>query len=132
VINITIQFETLAEASAALERMNGSTAAKAEAVAVIEKAAKAPKPAPAPAPTPTASETVTAPAPAAVEPEPAAASPSEAITYDQVATSVLAYIKTHGKPAAIEIFGTFGLKSLTAATPDQFPAIKAAFEAVAA
>jgi len=131
VINITIQFETLAEASAALERMNGSTAAKAEAVAVIEKAAKAPKPAPAPAPTPTASETVTAPAPAAVEPEPAAASPSE-ITYDQVATSVLAYIKTHGKPAAIEIFGTFGLKSLTAATPDQFPAIKAAFEGVSA
>jgi len=122
VINITLQFETLAEASAALERMNGSTAAKAEAVAVIEKAAKAPKPVATP---PVAEVATTVPA------EPAAASPSEAITYDQVAAIIVAYMKAQGKPAALAILDTFGLKSFTAAKPEQFADIKAAFEAVA-
>jgi len=100
------------------------TVIKAGGVPVVEVSA------PKPAPTPTAPETAT-PAPTeAAAPTPATASPSEpALTYDQVAKVILAHIQAKGKPAAMALLDGFKLKSLTAAKPEQFAAIKAKFEA---
>lgn len=136
-INITLQFETVAEAQAALERMYptvSAPAAAAQAEAAITKAAKPAKVAdPKPAPTPTAPETVTAtPAAESAPAAPATEAPSEPTgpTYDDVAKVVLSFIKDKGKPAAVAIFESLGLKSLPAAKPEQYAAILAAFEGV--
>jgi len=135
VINITLNFETIAEAQNALERLQGAGAAKAEATAIIQKAAKVAKVEdPKPAPIPTVSETASTTPPVVVAtPEPAVESPSEpTVTYDEVAALVLAHMKVHGRPATVAMLKPFEITALTGAKPEQYASIKAVFEAVAA
>jgi len=133
VINITLNFETIAEAQNALERLQGAGAAKAEATAIIQKAAKVAKVEdPKPAPIPTVSETASTPPVVVATPEPAAASPSEpTVTYDEVAALVLAHMKVHGRPATVAMLKPFEITALTGAKPEQYASIKSAFEVVA-
>lgn len=134
-INITLHFETVAEAQAALERMYptvSAPAAAAQAEAAIEKAAKPAKvSAPKPVVTPSAppeSEPTPSTVGAAAEHVVEDAQEPTGPTYDDVARVVLDFIKAQGKPAAIAKFESLGLKSLPAAKPEQFASILAAFE----
>ena len=116
----------------------GDTAVREQAKVVIEKAAAptpiakvvpTPKPAPAVADVATAAPQVpTAPAAPIVE------SPSEpaatGVTYKEVADIVVAYSKAHGRPATVEVLKGFGITALPSAKPEQYAAIKDAFEAV--
>jgi hypothetical protein len=105
-------------------------AAKAQADAVIEKAAApAPKPPKAAAAASATPKAPTAPAepPAASPSEPATAPADATVTYDDVAALVIKYSKTNGRPAAVELLKQFGITSLTAAKPEQFAAIAGAF-----
>lgn len=123
-MKVTVEFDSIEQATAAVNAVRGHAAAPAPAPAAPAAPYVQPQPAPAPAPAPQPVYQAPAPAPQpapAPAPAPAVGAPQAGgITQAQVAAAAQAYSKQHGPKAAKAVLAELGATAISQITPENY------------